>query len=39
MLNFKLDTIDEKCEEAAARIASYKQQATRCYNKKLMTLY
>ena len=29
MLNFKLDTIDEKREEAAAQIASYKQQVAR----------
>lgn len=37
MLNFELDTIDKKCEEAAAQIASYKLQAARYYNKKFWT--
>ena len=35
MLNFELDTIDEKRETAAARIASYKQQVARYYNKNV----
>ena len=35
MLNFELDTIDEKCEAAAARITSYKQQVARYYNKNV----
>ena len=34
MLNFELDTIDEKHELASAPIAHYKQQAARYYNKK-----
>ena len=33
MLNFELDTIDEKYEEEATQIASYKQQAAKYYNK------
>ena len=37
MLNFELDTIDEKHQAAAARIASYKQQAARYYNKNVRT--
>ena len=37
MLNFVLDTIDENREVAVARIASYKQQAARYYNKNIQT--
>ena len=37
MLNFELDTIDEKQEATAARIAYYKQQATKNYNKHVRT--
>ena len=37
MLNFELDTIDKKREATAARIASYKQQAARYYNKNVRT--
>ena len=37
MLNFELDTIDKKREAAAARIAYYKQQAARYYNKNIRT--
>ena len=37
MLNFKLDTIDEKCKEVATQIASYKQQAAKYYNKNVQT--
>ena len=37
MLNFELDTIDEKREAAAAQITSYKQQEARYYNKNVRT--
>ena len=37
MLNFELDTIDEKREAAAIRIAHYKQQVARYYNKNVRT--
>ena len=37
MLNFELDTIDEKHEAAAVRITHYKQQAVRYYNKNVHT--
>ena len=37
MMNFELDTIDEKREAAAARIAHYKQQAAKYYNKNVHT--
>ena len=37
MMNFELDTIDEKREVAAARIAYYKQQAAKYYNKNVCT--
>ena len=35
MLNFELDTIDERREAAATQIAYYKQQATKHYNKNV----
>ena len=35
MLNFELDIIDEKREAAAARIAYYKQQVAKYYNKNV----
>ena len=35
MLNFELDTIDEKCEIAVAQIGSYKQKVARYYNKNI----
>ena len=37
MLNFKLDTIDKNSEAVVARIASYKQQEARYYNKNVRT--
>ena len=37
MLNFELDTIDEKHEEAAARISSYKQRMAKYYKKNVLT--
>ena len=37
MLNFELDTIDEKREAAAIQIAYYKQQVARYYNKNICT--
>jgi len=36
-MNFELDTIDEKREAAVARIAHYKQQAAKYYNKNVRT--
>ena len=35
VLNFELDTIDEKCEAVAVRITHYKQQAAIYYNKNV----
>ena len=37
MLNFERDIIDKKHEVAVARIASYKQQAAKYYNKNVRT--
>ena len=37
MLNFELDIVDEKHEEAATWIASYKQQSAKYYNKNFRT--
>ena len=37
MLNFELDTINEKREAVAARIIYYKQQVARYYNKNVRT--
>ncbi|KAL5567200.1 hypothetical protein UlMin_030364 [Ulmus minor] len=37
MMNFELDTFDEKREVEAARIAHYKQQVAKYYNKNVRT--